>query len=178
MVRLRLTRMGRKKQPFYRIVAADSRAPRDGRFIESIGHYNPMLNPLEIKIDPERVDYWLGEAHLLRHGVRLIKAPVVAAPPRRPRKRRRIWLSSWSSRSLSIPATCRSMQEGEASTPLEVRVHESDYERVRGGGATSRRFSRSAASALRQAGGRPDRARQRITRRVDSVEHLDTLTPR
>ena len=60
MVRLRLTRMGRKKQPFYRIVAADSRAPRDGRFIESIGHYNPMLNPPEIKIDLERVDYWLG----------------------------------------------------------------------------------------------------------------------
>ena len=60
MVRLRLTRMGRKKQPFYRIVAADSRAPRDGRFIEAIGHYNPMLNPPEIKIDLERVDYWLG----------------------------------------------------------------------------------------------------------------------
>ena len=60
MVRLRLTRLGRKKQPFYRIVAADSRAPRDGRFIESIGHYNPMLNPPEIKIDLERVDYWLG----------------------------------------------------------------------------------------------------------------------
>jgi small subunit ribosomal protein S16 len=60
MVRLRLTRLGRKKQPFYRIVAADSRAPRDGRFIEAIGHYNPMLNPPDIKIDLERVDYWLG----------------------------------------------------------------------------------------------------------------------
>ena len=60
MVRLRLTRMGRKKQPFYRIVAADSRAPRDGRFIESIGHFNPMKEPTELKLDLERVDYWMG----------------------------------------------------------------------------------------------------------------------
>jgi small subunit ribosomal protein S16 len=52
--------MGRKKQPFYRIVAADSRAPRDGRFIESIGHYNPMKEPVELKLDLERVDYWMG----------------------------------------------------------------------------------------------------------------------
>jgi small subunit ribosomal protein S16 len=52
--------MGRKKQPFYRIVAADSRAPRDGRFIESIGHYNPMKEPAELKLDLERVDYWMG----------------------------------------------------------------------------------------------------------------------
>jgi len=60
MVRLRLTRMGRKKQPFYRIVAADSRAPRDGRFIEILGHYNPMTQPAVIKVDLDRVDYWLG----------------------------------------------------------------------------------------------------------------------
>ena len=60
MVRLRLTRMGRKKKPFYRIVAADSRAPRDGRFIESIGHYDPMKNPADIRLDLDRVDYWVG----------------------------------------------------------------------------------------------------------------------
>ena len=60
MVRLRLTRTGRKKRPFYRIVAADSRSPRDGRIIEKLGHYDPMVNPSEIKLDLERVDYWLG----------------------------------------------------------------------------------------------------------------------
>ena len=59
-VRLRLTRMGRKKRPFYRIVAADSRSPRDGRNIEFLGHYNPMTDPSELKVDLERVDYWLG----------------------------------------------------------------------------------------------------------------------
>ena len=59
-VRLRLTRMGRKKKPFYRIVAADSRAPRDGRNIETLGWYDPMANPSGLKVDLERVDYWLG----------------------------------------------------------------------------------------------------------------------
>ena len=60
MVRLRLSRMGRKKRPFYRIVAADSRAPRDGRFIESIGYYDPMKQPADIRLDLGRVDYWIG----------------------------------------------------------------------------------------------------------------------
>jgi len=59
-VRLRLARMGRKKRPFYRIIAADSRSPRDGRFIERLGYYDPMKNPADIKVDLERVDYWLG----------------------------------------------------------------------------------------------------------------------
>jgi small subunit ribosomal protein S16 len=52
--------MGAKKAPFYRVVVADSRAPRDGRFIEEIGTYNPLTNPSEIKIDAERAKYWLG----------------------------------------------------------------------------------------------------------------------
>lgn len=60
MVKLRLTRMGKKKKPFYRIVAADSRVQRDGRWIEHIGHYNPMVDPFELKLDLDRVDYWLG----------------------------------------------------------------------------------------------------------------------
>ncbi|UCE06843.1 MAG: 30S ribosomal protein S16 [bacterium] len=58
-VKLRLTRMGKKKQPFYRIVAADSRARRDGKYIEKIGHYNPIANPAEIVINEQRAFYWL-----------------------------------------------------------------------------------------------------------------------
>ena len=61
MVKLRLKRMGAKKQPSYRIVAADSRAPRDGRFIEIIGFYNPRSNPVEIKIDEEKALKWLAD---------------------------------------------------------------------------------------------------------------------
>lgn len=59
MVKLRLRRMGRKKKPIYKIVAADSRAPRDGRFIEEIGHYNPNIDPMEIKVEESRALYWL-----------------------------------------------------------------------------------------------------------------------
>ena len=59
MVKIRLRRMGAKKNPFYRIVVADSKSPRDGRFIEEIGTYNPVTSPSEIVIDTERADYWI-----------------------------------------------------------------------------------------------------------------------
>ncbi len=60
-VKLRLRRMGAKKRPFYRIVAADSRSPRDGRFIEIVGTYNPLTEPAEIKIDEEKAMKWLND---------------------------------------------------------------------------------------------------------------------
>jgi len=60
MVKIRLKRMGMKKMPFYRLVVADSRAARDGRFIEEIGYYNPVANPAELKINEERAKYWIG----------------------------------------------------------------------------------------------------------------------
>ncbi len=59
-VKIRLRRMGMKKKPFYRIVVADIHSPRNGRFIEEIGYYDPMKTPAEIKIDNERAKYWLG----------------------------------------------------------------------------------------------------------------------
>ena len=59
-VKMRLTRMGAKKAPFYRVIVADSRSPRDGRFIEEIGYYNPLTNPADIKIDAEKATKWLG----------------------------------------------------------------------------------------------------------------------
>ncbi len=58
-VRIRLTRKGTKKRPFYRIVVAHSEAPRDGKFLEIIGTYNPLTDPAEIQIDPERLRVWL-----------------------------------------------------------------------------------------------------------------------
>ena len=59
-VRIRLKRMGAKKRPFYRIVVADARAPRDGRFIETLGTYNPLTDPAELKLNAERVQLWLS----------------------------------------------------------------------------------------------------------------------
>ncbi len=59
-VKIRLRRMGAKKAPFYRVVVADSRYPRDGRFIEEIGYYNPLTNPAEVKIDGDKAKQWIS----------------------------------------------------------------------------------------------------------------------
>jgi len=63
-VRIRLRRMGAKKRPFYRIVVADSRSPREGRFIESLGQYSPIDKPASVKVNEERVYYWLKNGAL------------------------------------------------------------------------------------------------------------------
>ena len=60
-VKIRLTRKGTKKKPFYRIVAADIESPRDGRFLELLGTYNPMVDPAAVTLKEERIKYWLGE---------------------------------------------------------------------------------------------------------------------
>jgi len=60
MVKIRLKRMGAKKKPFYRIVVADSRSPRDGKFIEQVGTYDPRTNPSQFNIDAEKVKKWLA----------------------------------------------------------------------------------------------------------------------
>lgn len=86
-VKIRLTRMGAKKSPYYRLVATDSRVARDGKCIENLGTYNPMVNPAEIKLNTERVQYWLSvgaqttdtaKELLIRTG--LIERPVYRAP--------------------------------------------------------------------------------------------------
>lgn len=59
MLKIRLRRMGAKKAPFYRIVVADSRAPRDGAFVEELGYYNPLTNPVVINIDAEKARTWI-----------------------------------------------------------------------------------------------------------------------
>ncbi len=59
MLSIRLTRMGAKKRPFYRIVVTEKRSKRDGRFVESVGYYDPCRNPADVKINRERVKYWI-----------------------------------------------------------------------------------------------------------------------
>lgn len=60
MVRIRLRRMGFRHKPSYRLVVADSRSPRDGKFIETVGHYNPQIRPKVIEVKADRIRYWLG----------------------------------------------------------------------------------------------------------------------
>ena len=71
-VRIRLTRMGAKKKPFYRLVAADSEAPRDGKFLEILGYYDPMKDPAIIKVHEEKINYWLGKGALISESARAI----------------------------------------------------------------------------------------------------------
>ncbi len=74
-VRLRLTRVGSKKNPIYRVVVADSRSPRDGKFIEIIGRYNPQTDPSTIELDGDKVKDWLGKGAQPSNAVaKLIKA--------------------------------------------------------------------------------------------------------
>lgn len=82
-VRIRLTRLGKKKQPAYRVVVADGRAPRDGRYIEQIGRYDPRHEPSVVEIDKERAAYWLSKGAQASDSVRrlLEVVGVVAAPP-------------------------------------------------------------------------------------------------
>ena len=60
-VKIRLARHGAKKKPFYRIVAADSESPRDGRFLEIVGTYNPLIDPAEVSLKQERIKYWIDQ---------------------------------------------------------------------------------------------------------------------
>jgi len=80
--KIRLKRMGAKKAPFYRVVVADSRAPRDGRFVEEIGYYNPTLNPAAVMIDRERANYWMQQGVQMSDTVRSIfnKAGLLEKP--------------------------------------------------------------------------------------------------
>jgi small subunit ribosomal protein S16 len=71
-VRLRLTRKGTKKRPYYRLVAADSEAPRDGRFLEILGTYNPIKDPAEIKIDKEKIGRWIEKGAIATESVKAI----------------------------------------------------------------------------------------------------------
>ena len=85
MVAIRLRRAGSKKRPFFRVVVTDSRAARDSSFVEILGHYNPRSKPAIIKIDRERVDYWISKGAQPSDSVRTLitrhLTPVPAAAP-------------------------------------------------------------------------------------------------
>ena len=71
-VKIRLTRLGAKKKPYYRLVAADSEAPRDGRFLEVLGTYDPMKDPAAVTIQKEKVQHWLGKGAMVSESARAI----------------------------------------------------------------------------------------------------------
>ncbi|MCI5121288.1 MAG: 30S ribosomal protein S16 [Candidatus Electrothrix sp. AUS4] len=82
-VKIRLTRMGRKKQPFYRIIVADSQAPRDGKFLDVVGTYNPMKDPAVVTLDTEKLQDWMGKGAIptgtVKNLMKKYQAPSVEA---------------------------------------------------------------------------------------------------
>ena len=81
MLAIRLRRAGSKKRPFFRVVVADSRAARDSSFVEILGHYNPRTKPAIVKVDKERVDYWLGKGAQPSDSVRTLMARHLTPKP-------------------------------------------------------------------------------------------------
>jgi small subunit ribosomal protein S16 len=81
-VKIRLARHGAKKRPFYRIVVADSESPRDGRFLETVGTYNPLREPAEVTLEETRIKYWIGQGALPTNTVKNIlnKEGVFSSP--------------------------------------------------------------------------------------------------
>jgi small subunit ribosomal protein S16 len=69
-VKIRLARHGAKKRPFYRIVVADNKSPRDGKFLENVGTYNPLLDPAEVVLKQERIKYWIDQGAILTDTVK------------------------------------------------------------------------------------------------------------
>ncbi len=118
MLRIRLRRTGKKKQPYYRVVVADQRAPRDGDFVEVIGHYNPRTNPSTIDLKEDRVKHWLSvgaqpseTVHRVLHKAGLMET----APPPRPTKP-----SKAEREAESAAASAAATAEAEAKAAAEA----------------------------------------------------------
>ena len=133
-VRIRLTRVGATKQPTYRFVVADSRSARDGRSLETLGHYNPRADPIEIHVDEEKAQKWLQQG---AHAVGYRRAPV---PPRRHPARGQAERCPHRSSSSTSPSPSwtiltrsrwRSSEEG-GGTVIELHVAEDDMGKVIG----------------------------------------------
>jgi small subunit ribosomal protein S16 len=119
VVRIRLMRVGKTKQPTYRVVVADQRSPRDGRIIESIGHYNPRIEPSFVAIDTERAEYWLGvgaqPSAQVRKLIEIARSGGEAAPGEPP--------STKVTRARSVKATpAASVAEDEEAAGVEPAV--------------------------------------------------------
>ncbi|HEX2031245.1 MAG TPA: 30S ribosomal protein S16 [Actinomycetota bacterium] len=133
MVKIRLMRMGAKKRPFYRVVVADSRSPRDGRFIENIGKYHPLAHPSLIEIDEERALHWLRSGAQPSQPVRVLlektgiwarhtgQAPPPAEPPGAPGAERPPATAAREAGMEAEPAPAggTAAPEGEAEAPSD-----------------------------------------------------------
>src|SRR3989344_9653364 len=89
MLKIRLMRIGAKKRPFYRVVVVDERAKRTGGYIESLGTYNPLTTPKDIKLKQDRIDYWIKQGAQMSTGYLRIIGKAPQRPPRKPKKEKK-----------------------------------------------------------------------------------------
>lgn len=89
MLKIRLSRIGTKKKPFYRVVAVDERAKRTGAYIELLGTYNPLTEPKDIKLKKDRIDYWIKQGAQPSTGYLRIIGKAPQRPPRKPKKEKK-----------------------------------------------------------------------------------------
>ena len=126
-VRIRLTRVGARNNPIWRVVAADQRSPRDGRFIEVLGHYNPQTDPSTIEIDEERVRNWLAQgAQPTRHG----QAAAEGEGDPRLKELLEFLARRWS--TSPTRSRCDEYEEDDETVVLELSVAEEDRGKVIG----------------------------------------------
>lgn len=129
-VRMRLTRMGAKKRPFYRIVVADARAPRDGRALDIIGYYDPISQPKKIKVDRAKADHWLSVGAQPTDRVKYLLEQAAAAPAEpepvveQPAARGR------AKRGASLPSEVKAPEAGSAAAPAEASAPAGEPEAV------------------------------------------------
>ncbi len=128
-VRVRLTRVGSKKNPIWRVVVADQRSPRDGRSIETLGHYNPQTQPSTIVIDRERLDYWLEKGAQPTGTVKkLVRAPNTEAAPAPAPAPVEEASTAVAEEQAEAPADVAAATEPEAEATPEETVSEPDPE--------------------------------------------------
>ena len=129
--------MGKKKQPHYRIVVADSRSPRDGRFVENLGYYNPLPDPARLVVDLDRVDYWVGQGAVASDTVQSLVAKARAggddkvalgerAEPSKPAASESAAETGESAAETGDPAE----NEAEAAEAAEVAASETETDEV------------------------------------------------
>lgn len=122
-VKIRLARAGAKKTPFYRIVAADSRSPRDGRFIEILGRYNPRTNPSTIELDVEKVDAWLAKGAQMSETASklydIAKNPEAAAPEAKSKLSKKAQAKAAEEAAAAEKAAAEPVAEAAEEAPAE-----------------------------------------------------------
>jgi small subunit ribosomal protein S16 len=122
-VKIRLTRVGKKRQPSYRVVVADSRSPRDGRYIEQIGRYDPTVDPSIVEIDNERAEYWMARGAKPSSQVRKL-LEISGSLEARPLKDRRVHVVGEAAQSQGVAEAPPAVETVPEAPPVEEAAFE------------------------------------------------------